>query len=218
MKYKAHHTVGTSPDLQNYYYRDGDPRFYQRVWAGLVPCFQRQGGLVVVAEEKTWRPPVHLFWIAEAVCLTNDELLSRAMDFRSLWLVDAFYGRTTDASFMRWLSYHNADRIERNLKTLEILPAPNCTADGDISYHIGVLRNRLKPGQKSVHLLKSKLLRQALQELPVTEIASARDRDYPLLGAFAYVVAALDAFGENFNTDSRPRKAKTDYDIFNYTL
>jgi hypothetical protein len=206
-KYQANRQ-GTS--LRNYWYRDGDDRFYKRIWAGIVPPSERPGALIICAEELSLRPPAHIFFVDEAQESATDNLMQRALDFKALYQVQEFYGRTKDKDFYRYLSFWNASRRERNLKTIEISEAPN-SAEGNISFHIGVLRNRLGPNKKTLHLGESKLLPAAFQELSMSDVSTAKDTDHPVLAALGYVVSALDSYG-NFERD-RPEVAEMDYDI-----
>jgi hypothetical protein len=206
-KFQAHRQ---NTSLRNYYYRDGDERFYKRIWAGICPPSERPGAIVVVAEELALRPPAHIFWIDEAQESASDNLMQRVLDFKALYQVQEFYGRTKDKDFYRYLSFFNADRRQKHLKGLKILTAPN-SAEGNISFHIGVLRNRLSPNTKTLHLGESNLLPAAFQELSMSEVSTAKDSDFPVLSALGYVVAALDEYAD-FGRD-QPEFAETEYDI-----
>jgi hypothetical protein len=206
-KFQAHRQ---STSLRNYYYRENDERFYKRIWAGIVPSSERPGAIVVVAEELALRPPAHLFWIDEAVEMATDNLMQRALDFKALYQIQEFYGRTKDKDFYRFLSFWNVKRREQNLKTIEISEAPN-SSEGNISFHISVLRNRLSPNKKTLHLGESKLLPAAFQELSMSDVSTAKDIEFPVLAALGYVVAALDEYAD-WDRD-RPEQAKTEYDL-----
>lgn len=196
--------------LRDYWYRDGDERFYKRIWAGICPPSERPGAIVVVAEELTLRPPAHIFWIDEAQETATDNLMQKALDFKALYQIQEFYGRTKDKDFYRFLSFWNANRREKNLKGVEISQAPN-SGEGNISFHIGVLRNRLSPNQKTLHLGESKLLPAAFQELSMSDVSTAKDSDFPVLAALAFVVTALNEYSD-FGRD-QPEFAETEYDI-----
>ena len=197
--------------LRDYYYRDGDERFYKRIWAGIVPPSERPGAIVVVAEELSLRPPAHIYWIDESQESATDHLMQQALDFKALYQVQEFYGRTKDKDFYRYLSFWNANRRERNLKTIEISEAPN-SAEGNISFHIGVIRNRLSPNQKTLHLGESKLLPAAFQELSMSDVSTAKDFEHPVLAALGFVVSALDSYGAEWNKQEE-QFAEMEYDI-----
>ena len=198
-------------NLRDYWHRGGDERFYKRIWAGICPPSERPGAIVVVAEELSLRPPAHLFWIDEAQGSATDSLMQRALDLKALYQVQEFYGRTKDRDFYRFLSFSNAKRRGQNLKTIEISEAPN-SSEGNISFHIGVLRNRLSPNRKTLHLGESKLLTAAFQELSMADVSTAKDFEHPVLAALGYVVAALDEYVD-WDRD-RPECGITEYDIF----
>jgi len=197
--------------LRDYYYRDGDERFYKRIWAGIVPPSERPGAIVVVAEELSLRPPAHIYWIDESQESATDHLMQQALDFKALYQVQEFYGRTKDKDFYRYLSFWNANRRERNLKTIEISEAPN-SAEGNISFHIGVIRNRLSPNQKTLHLGESKLLPAAFQELSMSDVSTAKDFEHPVLAALGFVVSALDSYGAEWDNQEE-QFAEMEYDI-----
>jgi hypothetical protein len=100
-KFQAHRQ---NTSLRNYYYREGDERFYRRIWGGIVPPGERPGAIVVVAEEFTLKPPAHIYWVSEEVDPSADGLMARAMDLKSLIPVQEFYGRR-DPDFFRLLSF-----------------------------------------------------------------------------------------------------------------
>ena len=95
-----HQTRRMDTSLRDYWYRDGDERFYKRIWAGIVPPHERPGAVVVVAEELSLRPPAHFFWIDEAQELATDALMQRALDLKTLYQIQEFYGRR-DRDFYR---------------------------------------------------------------------------------------------------------------------
>lgn len=207
-KFQAHRQ---NTNLHSYYYREGDERFYKRIWAGIVPPSERPGALAICAEEIALRPPAHIFVVATAEESAEDGLLQRALDLKALYQVQGFYGRIKNADFYRYLSFWNAERRQRNLKTLEISAAPN-SAEGNIGFHIGVLRSRLSPNSKSLHLGESKLLPAAFQELSMSDVATAKDTEFPILAALGYCVSAIDSYGADFERD-QPESAEMEYDI-----
>ena len=198
-------------NVSNYYYREGDERLYKRIWGGLAPPSEKPGAIVVVGEELALRPPAHIYFVDEAQESALDNLLQRALDFRGLYQVQEFYSCTKDNDYLRYLSHWNAGRREKHLKTVEISTAPNSSSDGNISFHISLLRSRLAPNEKTLHLGESKLLPAAFNELSMSEVAKATDSQHPLLAALGYVVSALDSYA-NWDRDE-PEFAQTEYDI-----
>lgn len=198
--------------IEKCFYDEIEQRYYQRICAGFVPPANRQGALVVLGEEATWRPPAHVFWLADAQEQTLDKLILRAIDFQREFLIQDFYGRTNDESVMRYLNLWNRDQRDRRMTGLYVSSAPNC--EGNISYHVSILRDRLNPNKKTLHIGKSKRLPAALQELPAGEIATATDRDFPMVAALGYAVSALSEW--EYYEGPRPTRAKMDYDVLNY--
>ena len=150
-----------------------------------------------------------LYRVSEEVDPSTDGLMARALDLKSLIPIQEFYGRR-DRDFFRFLSFWNAGRKERQLKTLEINTAPNSDS-GNISFHVAALRSRLAPNKKLLHLGESKLLPAAFQELRMSDVSTAKDTDHPVLSALGYVVSALDeyvAYDRN-----QPEFAEMEYDI-----
>jgi hypothetical protein len=156
------------------------------------------------------RGPANIFVVATAEEQATDNLLQRALDLKALYQVQEFYGRTKDSDFLRYLSYWNAGRREKHLKSIEIQTVPN--ADGNIAFHIGLLRSRLAPNNKSLHLGENKLLLAAFQELSMSDVSTAKDTEHPLLAGLGYVVSALDEYG-SWDRNDRPDFAEMEYDI-----
>lgn len=167
------------------------------------------GAVIICAEEFTLKPPAQIFLADEAQESATDNLMQRALDFRALYQVQEFYGRR-DKDFYRFLSFLNADRRQRGLKTLETLEAPN-SADGNINFPIGVLRARLSPNKKTIHLSGSKLLMAALQEFQMGTVSTAKDTEFPVLASLGYVVSALNEYGD-YDRD-RPEEAEMEYNF-----
>lgn len=205
-KYQAHRG---KLNIHNYYHRENDKRLYRRIWGGICPPGERPGAVVICAEEFTLRPPGHVFWVSEETDPSTDGLIQRALELKSLIPVDEFYTRR-DPDFFRFLSFWNAGRKERGLKGLEIVIAPNSDS-GNIAFHIGVLRNRLSPNAKSLHLGESKLLPGAFQEMAAGDVAGATSAQFPILSALGFVVAALDSYGADWDRDEP--EAETEYDV-----
>lgn len=78
-----HQTARKDTSIRDYYYRNGDDRFYKRIWAGICPPSVRPGAIVVVAEELTLRPPAHIFWVDEALESATGNLLQRTLDYKA---------------------------------------------------------------------------------------------------------------------------------------
>ena len=203
---------GTISGIKECFYDELEQRYYQRICAGFVPPSNRQGALVVLGEEATWRPPAHVFWLADSQEQTLDKLTLRAVDFLREFRIQDLYGRTTDESVMRYLNLWNRDQRDRRMSGFYISSAPN--SDGNISYHESILRDRLNPNKKTLHIGKSKRQLAALQELPASKIATASDRKYPMVAALGYAVSALSEW--EYYEGPRPTQAKIDYDVLSY--
>jgi hypothetical protein len=112
--------------------------------------------------------------------------------------------------FSFFLSFFNAGRRERQLKTLEINIAPHSDS-GNISFHISALRSRLAPNKKTLHLGESKLLPAAFQEIAANQVSEATSAQFPVLAALSFCVSALDAYTD-YDRD-RPEKSEIEYNF-----
>ena len=195
------------------FYHESENRLYQRIAAGFVPPAERPGAVIVLGEESTWRPPAIVHWLAESREQTLDMLIERALDLQREYKIQDFYGRTSDKGFMNFLSLRNRGAREKRMAEFQINSAPNSNAD-DISYHINILRNRLSPNNKTLHLGKSKFLPAALKELALDKIATATEREFPVVAALGYAVSALTEW--EYIEGRGPTQAITDYDVLNY--
>jgi hypothetical protein len=202
------------PELEKYWQKDGDDTIYSMMCAGTCPPSHRPGVIVVAAEEFNLRPPRIIRLVDETQVQTLDDFFQQCLDFQSLYQIDEFVGRTKDEAFMQSLIDFNRRRRERGLKSLEVTAAPNSN-DSGIGFHIGLLRQRLKPGNKKL-ILAGSSLDHGLREIPMSEINTAKDSEHPLVAAAGYVVSYLDLYSNSFYRDDQPDKNNSKYDELDY--
>jgi len=198
-----------------HFYHEAEDRLYQRVVAGFAAPSERPGTIVVLAEESFWRPLFQVHCLAEDEAPTLDKLIEAAIELKADYRITDFYGRTSNEDTRRFLELYNREQREKRMPTMEILSAPYSDS-GDIASHINILRNRLHPDKKSLHLGKSKILPGALQEIPIDKLATATDTEFPAVAALGYAVAALTEW-EYIGSGQRKKSSyNTDYDELSY--
>jgi len=200
--------------IKDFVYRDAvTNRFYQRIIGGIALPSDKPGHVVVIAEEASIRPPYHIYFICESSGDTINKLFSKALDLQNDCGVDGFYGRLTDQA-QQYLINFNRQQHERQLKTLDLYPAPHSDT-GNIGYHLGLLVDALSATQKTLFLESSQHLPQALKQISLQDASGATDNEFPIVAALGYAVSILV---ENPPVPDflRNRKSKTSYDILSY--
>jgi hypothetical protein len=183
---------------------------FQRIVGGLVWPAERSGFICVVAEEAAIRPPFQLHLLAEAEEQAADQLIHRARELKSRWKVQDFYAKL-DETMLRYLERLNIEARARYERPFEVLAAPY-TDSSEIGYHVAILRDRLKPSQKSLHLGSESKLPTALLELTVDRVFDAQDSQYPAIASLAYAVTALTLW-EPID-EQRAERTESNYNIF----
>jgi len=183
--------------------------YFQRIVGGICWPGERSGFVCVVGEESYFRPPYQLHLLAEAEEQDTAELIRQCRELQAKWKVQDFYARL-DETTLRYLELTNQQARTHHGKPFQVLAAP--FSDGSIGYHVQVLKDRLQPAQKSLHLGNESKLPSAVLELPVTEVSSAKDTDFPAVAALGYAVSALVVWPPL--DEDRPERTDDEYEIF----
>lgn len=162
--------------------------YFQRVVGGIAWPGERPGFVCVVGEESYFRPPYQLHLLAEAEEEDTAQLIHRCSELKAIWKIQDFYGRL-DETVLRYLELSNEQARGRHERPFEILAAP--FSNGSIGYHLQLLKDRLQPSQKSLHLGFESKVPGAILELPVDQVFKANDEQYPAVAALGYAVSAL---------------------------
>lgn len=181
----------------------GGQRFYKwsereidlgRIIGGFSPPGEQAGFLTVVAEEYAWRPrpdgqPIHAHLIAEYTNQDLSRLIQRATEFMTKYCVADFYGNTRNESLLQYIVNFNQRARALRSKPFRLLEAP--FVEGPLSYHLQILRDRLSPTEKSLHLSRESNLPSILLEFPSDDILKVNETKSPALAALSYAVATL---------------------------
>lgn len=157
---------------------------YGRIWAGLAWPSAKNGGVVVVAEDKVGDI---IFKRILAECEAGDEveLLKLAHELKTEFKIQRFYGRESK-EHAEYLDYHNKGNIR-------IEEAPGNSEL--IFYHIKAILEITSAKRKELHFFDGSELRTYLSVLP-DDVSHIKNSDFPLVAALGYVVTALDRYKE----------------------
>jgi hypothetical protein len=183
--------------------------FFQRIVGGIAWPGERPGFICIVGEESYFRPPYQLHLLAEAEEQDTSELIRQCRELQAKWRVQDFYARL-DETILRYLELTNQQAITHHGKPFQVLAAP--FSDGSIAYHVQLLKDRLKPGQKSLQLGSESKLPSAVLELPVDQVFKAIDEQYPAVAALGYAVSALVVWPPL--DEDRADTTDDEYDLF----
>jgi len=185
---------------------EDEQRCYGRVFGGVVFPGEKPGFAVVVGEENF---PIigniklycyHL--LAEAEESNSYDLIRRCTEFRKKYNVDDFYGRLTTAN-KNLLSHWNEKDRRQGVPEFYIYQAVYISPEGLIEEHLNILRNRLRPEQKLLHLFSDSKLHGYLGELPPDAATKATDLQYPAIASLGYAIATLEFFEPSLEDDDQ---------------
>jgi hypothetical protein len=123
------------------------------------------------------------------------ELLQELADLESGYEVAEIWGLMDQSDIVALTIWSDGRNRREDNSTLNICKPP--FADDDrIKAFIQILRNRLQPEKKSLHLGEGSILAQRLLELPAAEgISGIRAKDYPAAAAAGYALMAMSIWG-----------------------
>jgi hypothetical protein len=203
-------SVKLNPGGERVFHCEERGLFFQRIAGGIAWPSERPGFVCVVGEESFFRPPFQLHLLAEAEEQDTSELIRQCRALQAKWRVQDFYARL-DETILRYLELTNQQAITHHGKPFQVLAAPY-SDDGSIGYHVQLLKDRLQPAQKSLHLGSESKLPSAVLELPVDQVFKAIDEQYPALAALGYAVSALVVWPPL--DEDRPERTDDEYEIF----
>jgi hypothetical protein len=197
-------------DIRGNYYRDVESgMLFQRVLAGVAWAGDRPAGVVVIGEAVSFGPLYEHHLLAEIEEYDAGLFFKHCVDLQGKYNVESFVGRL-DKMNIRYLSQWNSTRRDRNSSTLHVLSAP-FSESKDIGYHIAVLKDKLRPNQKTLHFTEGSKLPGYLLEIQAGETKLKADQ-IPLVSALCYAVCAMVEW--EYQPGPQHTTAITDYDIF----
>jgi hypothetical protein len=185
--------------------------YYSRIVGGLVWPSENPGAVVAVGQADVWRPPRPVYVLSEFEENTIGDLIRRCSYLATEFHVEDFYGKP-DQTCLRYIDQHNSEAKAKRMKRFNFQSAPSI--DLPMDYHFNILRDRLTPGEKSIHFPEGSQLKGQLLAVPENQFIS-EDAHYPLVSALAYCVSAL-VESEGIGEGQRQTSYKTDYDELNY--
>lgn len=165
-----------------------------RIFGGIAwPGIDNNPGFAVVVGEDRL-PEVggriyHCHLLAEIEDNDTGQLLRKCAELKARLEVEDFYGRY-DKSNMNFLDFWNRDARDRRIPEFYIYSAI-ASEDGKIGYHLNILKDRLRPERKTLHLSEQSRLPGYLGKLPISGTATLTDSQYPAVAALGYAVSAL---------------------------
>ena len=173
-----------------------------RIIGGIAWPGEKPGFAVVVGEElfpaigsKTYH--CHLFTTVEEQ--DKGRLIEKCAELAAYFKVIGFYGRY-DKTNMRYLDQWNRISRERRLPGFFVYNAPY-SESGLIEYHINILQDRLRIGQKTLHGLENSKLPGCLNEIQPDMIPTATDSQFPAVAALGYAVSLLTEYPPRIEED-----------------
>jgi hypothetical protein len=184
----------------------------QRTIAGITPPGVKPGGLISLAEQMVFRPPVPVWVLGVFESFDLEELCRTAVEHMNEFKVEEFYCDDSNQSFTRYIYERNREVNFARWKVINLQTAPYINQSGDISYHVLELKKSLYPGKK-ILTLNSKRLASALSRISQEDIPKLKEADEPLVAALAYGFAQFRVNQYLYGEDRYP-KAIMEYDIF----
>ena len=90
------------------------------------------------------------------------------------------------------------------------MPPPRLNDRGDLTYHINLMRELLRPGRERIFSPPDSDIPRLLQAIPEMAADSVTDDKYPAFAALAYGIAALYHYPTIEPEESRNKKKKYD--------
>ena len=194
------------------FYHEGRDLLFQRVVAGIVFPAKGPGFCVVLGEEALLRGTPKLYWLAEVEEVNLGNFVRLCIDLKNDYKVQSFYGNPSESDLV-FLSEYNRHAADRSMPIMTVMPLSQSFNNNKISFYINLLKENMRPNNKTVYLSKDSRLQGRIQGMPKM-IADIEANDYPACAALAYAVAVL-TMNPYYNEESnKPATYRTDYDLF----
>lgn len=195
-----------------------EKRTYRRVVGGIAWPGDFPGFAVVIGEESypaVGSKDYHLYVLAEAEEMDVHQLFRRCADLSVKYSVKydvfPFYGRR-DQAMMSLLNLWHRDARDNRRDVFDFDSALN-SDNGNISYHINVVKELLLPERKILHLsdvIEKPKLPAHIQSLPPNVGSIPTDIEYPAVAALGYAVTFLKSFRyDDYEEDEEERSTDT---------
>jgi len=152
----------------------------------------KPGVIIVAAEQAEFRKAKELYILHEHQNQDAGLLFDRMVEIQQLMHIKQTFSRLTpqEAQFVNW---KNSElRLEKKKDLLIGLP-PLADDNGNIGYHLNVLKDLSRPGKERLFYRKESNLPQEVAQIP-DQTHDAIDTEHPFLAAVAYVVSALTLY------------------------
>lgn len=190
-----------------------EKRTYRRVVGGIAWPGDFPGFAVVIGEESypaNGSKDHHLYVLAEAEEVDVHQLFGRCAELSGKYDVFSFYGRR-DQAMMSLLNLWHRDARDNRRDVFDFDSALN-SDNGNISYHINVVKELLLPERKILHLsdvIEKPKLPAHIQSLPPNVGSIPTDIEYPAVAALGYAVTLLAEFSYDYEEEEEERSTDT---------
>lgn len=207
LKYKSLYLKGGSAN-ELFPFDEENRRYFNRIACAVVWPSAQPGCAVVLGDEMSKERRYH--WLAEHFDHDLGNLLRRCLELKSQFKISDFFARP-DEVVLFFLDTFNADNRKRGISDFHFSEVPFCDGSGRIGYHLNVLRELLRPGNKRLILSESSVLPGQISSLP-QGIGDVFDNDQPGPAALSYCTSVFEVYPYRPNV----RRQKTEYDVLSY--
>ncbi|MFH2034711.1 MAG: hypothetical protein ABIJ26_08465 [Candidatus Margulisiibacteriota bacterium] len=164
-------------------------------WALGMGWAERLPGWIVFLGKEARYPPVENYYhvLLEERASTNIDLLDKAVALVSRHQIRSVFARM-DRAMSDFLARYNAQARGGRRKQISVRQAPHADNSGDMTYFVSLLQERLRRTSPTLFIPQNSPLVSEL--VNVSAKTTVRDFDHPGLGALAYALAGLEAFGD----------------------
>jgi hypothetical protein len=187
----------------------------QRFNAAIVWPGQNPGCCCVVGEEfqkeisRKQRKP-KFYYIDSVQASDHREMIRKCVDILARIPIETFYS-TQEKAAIYTLQDWNSEQGDNNLQEIWT-QVPSCyQEDGNIEYHLSVLKELMNPTAERLLWLDMGQIRSELANIPANVI-NILHSEFPQAAALAYVTTSLEA--DPYCPNDEVSLAKTDYDLF----
>lgn len=182
LRQSAKHNPFGSPVKSRLVWTEKNMRL-DKIVGGIAWPGEKPGAVVILGREKK---NIHL--LAESEESDTGKLLNQCAEFKAWMFVDSFYCRL-DPSGMEYLRMWNKERRARGEAPLLFKEAP-FSKNEKLSYHMALLKDRLRRENKTLFLSSESALPGHLQSVP-SDVSGIKESEFPAIAALGHAVAVL---------------------------
>ena len=171
-----------------------------------------QGAVVIIAEEYQFRKAKQLYLLYEFTTDDAGLLLEKVKELQYVLEIREIYTRLIPSE-INMLQFANHASWLKKRKEISVLTPLPCDDNGNIDYHLTVLRGLTRPENTRLIFRAGSSLETELAALPANPY-NIKDDDHPLVAALCYGIVSLISSETVDQPDNYSDRAKTDWDPF----